>query len=439
MTIEEPVFIKNNTVQSSNNNVKIRRGIFQGDSLSPLLFIIAMIPLSLILREVKIAYDLGKGNGELNHLLFMDDLKLFAKKENQLKSLIHTVRILSDDIRMEFGLSKCALLIMKRGRFERSEGIDMPNGEIMKSIDEGGGYKYLGILEADGIKHGEMKETVSKEHVRRIRKILASKLNGGNIITAINSWAVSVIRYGAGIVNWTKAELQQMDRKTRKLLAMYGAHHPQADIDRLYLRRADGGRGLISIEDCVRMEQESLLRYIKQSKEKLILAVVKEEVLKTSTGEKNKEGIQKEHAELRRNKPLHRQFEKATMEVCGRRSWDWLKKGHLKKETESTIVAAQDQAIRTNNIRKHIHTEDVSSLYRMCGKFDETIAHIVAECPSLAQNEYKKWRHDQVARMIHWKLCEKWGFERGEVWYTHNAEKVLESDSCKILGLLHSN
>ena len=77
-----------------------------------------------------------------------------------------------------------------------------------------------------------------------------------------------------------------MDRKTRKLLTMYGAHHPQADIDRLYLRRADGGRGLISTEDCVRMEQESLLRYIKQSKEKLILAVGKEEVLKTGTGEK---------------------------------------------------------------------------------------------------------------------------------------------------------
>ena len=74
-------------------NVKIRRGIFQGDSLSPLLFVIAMIPLSLILREVKVAYDLGKGNWKLNHLLFMDDLKLFAKNENQSKCLIHTVRI----------------------------------------------------------------------------------------------------------------------------------------------------------------------------------------------------------------------------------------------------------------------------------------------------------------------------------------------------------
>ena len=56
-------------------------------------------------------------------------------------------------------------------------------------------------MEADEIKHGEMKETVGTEYIRRIRKILGSKLNGGNIIKAINSRAVSVIRYGAGIIN----------------------------------------------------------------------------------------------------------------------------------------------------------------------------------------------------------------------------------------------
>ena len=82
-------------------------------------------------------------------------------------------------------------------------------------------------------------------------------------------------------------------------------------------------------------------------------------------GRKNKEGIQKEHSELRRSKPLDGQFEKATMEICGRKAWDWLKKGYLKEETESTIVAVQDQAIRTNSFRKDTHKEDASSLCRM--------------------------------------------------------------------------
>ena len=61
--------------------VNIKRAIFQGDSLSPLLFIVTLIPLSMVLQEVKAGYDLGKRKGFLNHLLFMDDLKLFGKND----------------------------------------------------------------------------------------------------------------------------------------------------------------------------------------------------------------------------------------------------------------------------------------------------------------------------------------------------------------------
>ena len=60
-------------------NVKIRRGIFQGDSLSPLLFVLVIIPLTLVLKQTKISHELEKGGKKINHLLFMDDLKLFAK------------------------------------------------------------------------------------------------------------------------------------------------------------------------------------------------------------------------------------------------------------------------------------------------------------------------------------------------------------------------
>ena len=77
------------------------------------------------------------------------------------------------------------------------------------------------MLEVDDIKHTEMKQNVQKEYFRRVRKILKSKLNGGNIIKAINARAVSVIRYSAGIIDWTKEELQIMNRKTRKLLTIY--------------------------------------------------------------------------------------------------------------------------------------------------------------------------------------------------------------------------
>ena len=101
----------------------------------------------------------------------MDDLKLFAKNEDQMDSLVNTVRIFSEDIKMEFGLSKCGVLIMKRGKVVKSEGIRMPNGMMMKNIEEGE-YKYLGILEADGVKHKEMKDQMKEKYIRRVRNIL---------------------------------------------------------------------------------------------------------------------------------------------------------------------------------------------------------------------------------------------------------------------------
>ena len=97
------------------------------------------------------------------------------------------------------------MIVLKRGKLVQSDGINMPDGEMLKALEEGDNYKYLGVLEADTIKHQTMKETVRKEYLRRVRKVLGSKLNGGNIITAINSRAVSIIRYGAGVLDWTQA------------------------------------------------------------------------------------------------------------------------------------------------------------------------------------------------------------------------------------------
>ena len=96
-----------------------------------------------------------------------------------------------------------------------------------------------------------MKLNFSKEYIRRLRKVLKSKLNGGNLFSGVNAWAVSLLRYSAAFVSRRKSELQAIYRKTRKLLTIYGALHPKSDVDRLYIRRKEGGRGLRSTEDCV--------------------------------------------------------------------------------------------------------------------------------------------------------------------------------------------
>ena len=165
----------------------------------------------------------------INHLFFMDDLKLFAKNEDQIDTLVKTVYSVSKDIGMEFGIAKCGVLSMKRGKMKESNGIVLPSGDVMKTISEDG-YKYLGILESDKLMEKEMKEKVKKEYKRRLRLILRSKLNGKNKIQAINSWAVALIRYGAGILDWTIEEMKKIDRETRKTMTMYGALHPKVTL-----------------------------------------------------------------------------------------------------------------------------------------------------------------------------------------------------------------
>ena len=214
-------------------NVKIRREIFQGDSLYPLPFVIALIPLTYILCKSRPGYDYAKNGEKINYLLYMDDLKLYSKNEKDLDSLIQSVRVFSKDICMQFGVKKCAVMIMKMGRLIKSDGEKIPGNNVVRSLQENDGYKYLGVLQNDEVKEKEMKEVVTKEYKRRVRKVLETKLNGSNTIKAINTWAIPVLRYSAPLLKWRKTELQELDRRTRTLLAMHNAHQPDSNVDRI--------------------------------------------------------------------------------------------------------------------------------------------------------------------------------------------------------------
>ena len=87
-------------------------------------------------------------------------------------------------------MEKCAILVMEKRKTVESVGIELPDSEVIKSLQEGECYKYLGILEADK----KMKLNVSKKYIRTIRKVLKSKLNGGNLVRGVNTWAVSLLR-----------------------------------------------------------------------------------------------------------------------------------------------------------------------------------------------------------------------------------------------------
>ena len=167
--------------------VEIKGGIFQGDSLSPLVFVLALIPLSLILRKAKGAYEFSEGKEKINHLLFMDDLKLYSRSGKELNSLVQTVRVFSEDIGMKFGIENCAMLVMEKGKIVKSVGIELPDGKVIKSLQEGERYKYLRILEADKFLEEKMKLNVLKEYIKGLKNVLKSKLHGGNLVRGVNT------------------------------------------------------------------------------------------------------------------------------------------------------------------------------------------------------------------------------------------------------------
>ena len=86
------------------------------------------------------------------------------------------------------------MLVMRKGKIVKSDGIQLPNDKVIKSLEEGESYKYLGVLEADEVIVNEMKDKVKKTYYRRVRKLLGTKLNSGKVFKAINSWEVSVVR-----------------------------------------------------------------------------------------------------------------------------------------------------------------------------------------------------------------------------------------------------
>ena len=410
--------------------VDIDRGIFQGDSLSPLLFILIMIPLTVLLRKEKLGYRFTKDNSGnyLNHLLFMDDLKLYGRTEDELEQLVSVVERFSRDIGMEFGLEKCGMLTVQRGVKVKSEGIELPDGKMIQEVDQNG-YKYLGILQCDTVMEKEMKVKVENEYFRRLGLLLKSKLNGGNLIKGINAWAVSIVRYSAGVVGWTKKELKYIDKKTRFRLTMAGAFHKKSSKDRLYIKRANGGRGLISIEDCVRAEEGSLVCYAKKSEE-WMLKVVARGMEKREDGPVYKARILQERENRLGQKKLHGKVLNEMKSVGTKRNWQWVRRGFLSKSVEGFMFAAQEQTLRTRWKRAKIEKEDVSDRCRICGKEMETVLHLVAGCEVLSKGGYKR-RHDKMGLRIYWEMCKKNGIKCSEKWYEEVPDPVRISDDKK--------
>ncbi|KAL1446381.1 hypothetical protein WDU94_013936 [Cyamophila willieti] len=426
-------------------NFSIECGIFQGDGLSPIWFCMAINALSYLLKRsgMGVAVKTSRGTEEtISHLLYMDDLKIYAKNKQQLTSMLNTVYKFSKDIGMEFGLDKCAQIVIKHGKVEDPTPLVLMESLInINHVDETQLYKYLGIKQYLNINHTEIKKEIREEYRRRVNAILKTGLNSKHLIMAVNSYCVPVLTYSFGLIKWTLTDVTSLDTETRVLLTKHRMHHPKSSKERLYLPRNLGGRGLMNIEGQWRNQTNKLGKYFLDLSQKSTmiknLCTADENytplnLKQLSTQNTSPYNINTKVAEWR-GKELHGRFPSELDKTHKEESVYYLKAGNLYPETEGFITAIQDQVITTKNYRKYILKERLENdRCRLCGSSSETIQHLTSGCQTLAGTDYMH-RHNLSCKIIYQYLARR---DRHNIdntpYYQHNPAPVIENSKSKI-------
>ncbi|CAH0732036.1 unnamed protein product, partial [Brenthis ino] len=185
--------------------------------------------------------------------------------------------------------------------------------------------------------------------------------------------------YSFGVINYKNSDIKRIDVKTRKLLAIKKAHQQKADVDRIYLPIAMGGRGLINLENLYKAHILKYKQYLEHKNDYLIEAIAQhdqnrrkysiykeaeeiEKELRLAPGKDHtkieiKNSIIKKQNEAWRNKNLHGQFPKKVLDLANvdkELTFKWLKKQPISPTLESSLFAIQDQAVLTRQHERDI-------------------------------------------------------------------------------------
>lgn len=426
--------------------ILIKRGIFQGDGLSALWFCLGLNPLSNRVSRENLGFSLRLGGEEIHkvsHLLYMDDIKIYASKKDHLRQLLGIVEGVSEDICMEFGVQKCKTLHVERGIIIEEEGIVTNSGNVIGTLSADELYKYLGMLQNLGIKKDKVKERLTALFVSRLKAVLNTSLNSKNMTKAINTYVIAALSYSFGIVPWSDTELEGLNRTIRTSLTKLGKHHPKAAIERVNIPRREGGRGILDLREAFH-GQICMLRNHFLSREDSTLHVAICRVDKSYTplriAAHNPEEQQAFDLLPRKlenwvGKPLHGRHVNLVQQehVNQAKSYLWLTKGQLYPETEGFAIAIQDQVIGTRNYRKYITKENTGSdKCRRCNAAPETIDHITSACAQLAAKEYTE-RHDTMGKIVYQALASNCDLlENPEPYYRYNPPPVLENQRYRL-------
>nr|CAH7741666.1 unnamed protein product [Callosobruchus chinensis] len=227
--------------------LRIRRGIFQGDSLSSLWFCLCLNPLSNTLSNTDHGFNIRHqkvNQHKINHLLYMDDIKLYAATEVQLRELLRITEVCTSDVRMEFGMSKCEALHINKGQWKNHPEKQIVAGQTLDNMDKNETYKYLGFNQSVKINHTQAKGQLTQEFRDRLIRLQKTKLE---ILLKPNTFAIPVLTYSFGIIKWSHTDIENIHILIRTELTKHRISHPNACKERPTIHRKQGGRGITDL------------------------------------------------------------------------------------------------------------------------------------------------------------------------------------------------
>lgn len=225
--------------------IHLRRGIIQGDSLSPLLFILYIDIISKKLNEEieKITILDEWGNKfEVNHYFYMDDLKVIVEKVEQAKIAHQLVKEMTKALGFEINMKKCGISV--------HGNIKLPKclSEIPR-ITQSNPYKYLGTPVSDKVIIRAAVLEQKKKVIEAMNTINKTESSSLNYIRRVKSKVIGALRYSFGTIDWPITDLEDINRIIRAKMTEGGIYGRGMSLPRLYISREQLGHGIPNVRD----------------------------------------------------------------------------------------------------------------------------------------------------------------------------------------------